>query len=102
MLEITRKASDGFNQQTSAFQKHTIGLAGETLSNTFEFGHKMARLREPHELTQAHCEFVRRQAEIVAGQTKGIADSIAKQATQLTSATVRKTAEASEARAQAA
>jgi hypothetical protein len=37
--------------------------AEETLSNTFDFLHKLVRMKDPQELAQLQSEFVSRQAQ---------------------------------------
>ena len=101
LLAIVRKAGDGLNQQASAAHHCSIAAAQETLSNVVQFGQKMARLREPQQLVQAHCDFWSRQAEIIASQTKFLGQNVAKEASEPTNETLRK-AEASRKQSEAA
>jgi hypothetical protein len=43
--------------------------AEATLSNTFDFLHRVARMKDPHELAQIQSEFVSRQAQVLGDQT---------------------------------
>ena len=47
-----------------------MSLAAETLSNTFDFAHNIVHAREPQELLQLQSEFISRQAQAVAEQSK--------------------------------
>ena len=45
LFNVTRKMAEEFDDQTSAIREHSTSLIEKTLSNTFDFGHKLARLR---------------------------------------------------------
>jgi hypothetical protein len=53
LFNVTRKMAEEFDDQTTAIREHSTSLIETTLSNTFDFGHKLARLREPQELFKA-------------------------------------------------
>jgi hypothetical protein len=100
-LTLARTAGDGFNQQASAVHRSSLAMAEETFSNVFGLGQKITRVRDPQQLIQAQSEFLSRQAEIIAAHSKEIAQNVAKETSELTSATVRQ-AEAVRKRAEAA
>ena len=96
----TRKAVDALDQQTSAIVEGSMSAAEETLSNTFDFLHKLVRMRDPQELAQLQSEFVSRQAQVLGDQAKEFgqtfmqgASEIAK-TTERTAETIRKRSEA--------
>jgi hypothetical protein len=70
LLTIARNAVRGVDQQASAICEHSMQFAEETLSNTFDFAHKLVRMKEPQEFTQIQTEFVSRQAQLLEDQTK--------------------------------
>jgi hypothetical protein len=47
LVIATRKAVDAFDQQTSAIVGRSMLAAEETLSNTFDFLHKLVRMKDP-------------------------------------------------------
>ena len=52
LLTVARNAVREVDQQTTAICQHSISLAEETLTNTFDFAHKLVRVKEPQELEQ--------------------------------------------------
>jgi hypothetical protein len=70
LLTFTRNALRSIDQQSSAICEHSIAVAELTVSNAFDFGHKMVRIREPQELAQIPSDFVSRQAQVLGDQTK--------------------------------
>ena len=58
LLTVARKAVRDVDQQTAAICEHSMTFAEETLSNTFDFAHKLMHMKEPQELAQIQCEFV--------------------------------------------
>lgn len=101
LLTFARKAGDGLNQQASAVQRCSLALTEETFSNMFGLGQKLTRVRDPQQLHQAQSDFLSRQAEIIATHSKELAQDVAKETSELTSATVRE-AETARKRAEAA
>jgi hypothetical protein len=49
LLTIARNAVRGVDQQAAAIREHSMQFAEETLSNIFDFAHKLVRMREPSE-----------------------------------------------------
>ena len=68
--KVTRRMVDDFGNQASAICENSLSLAEETMSNTFDCGFKMLRVREPQELVQVQTGFVSRQAQLIADRTK--------------------------------
>jgi hypothetical protein len=76
LLTIARNAVRGVDQQASAICEHSMQFAEETLSNTFDFAHKLVRMKEPQEFAQIQTEFVSRQAQVLGDQTKELGERI--------------------------
>jgi hypothetical protein len=87
-LMITRKAVDGMDHQWSVICKSSMLFAEQTLSNTFDFAYKLARMREPQELAQIQSDFVSRQAQIVGDQTKELGQRVAEGVNDVTKTTL--------------
>src|SRR6266516_688631 len=68
LLTIARNAVSGVDQQ-AAFIRDSMLFAEETLENTFDFAHKLVRMKEPQELSQLQTEFLNRQAKLLGDQT---------------------------------
>jgi len=62
LLSVARNAVRDVDQQATVICEHSMSFAEETLSNTFDFAHKLLRMREPQEFAQIQGEFVSRQA----------------------------------------
>jgi hypothetical protein len=72
MLTIVGKVSDGFVQQASAVQEHSVALVEEMARNAFDFGNKMIRIRSPEEWAEARSEFLSRQAQTFSECSKSL------------------------------
>jgi hypothetical protein len=70
LLSVARNAVRDLDQQTAAICEHAVSFAEETLSNTFDFAHKLLRMKEPQEFAQIQSEFVSRQAQLLGDQAK--------------------------------
>jgi phasin family protein len=101
-LTTARKAVDDLDQQACEIRERSMSLAAETLSNTFNFAHKAIRVSEPQELVQLQSEFVSRQAQALADQSKELAQTIVKGANEVGRTTTQGIAEASRKGSQAA
>jgi hypothetical protein len=101
LLALSRKAGDGLNQQASAAHRGALSLAEESFSNVFDFGHKIARVKDTQQFVQAQSDFLSRQAEIVASYSKDLSQNVAKETREMTATTVRE-AESTRKRAEAA
>jgi hypothetical protein len=102
LLTITRKAVDDMDHQAAVIREHSISLMEETLSNTFDFAHKLVQMKEPQELAQLQSEFVSRQAQVVGDQTKELGQSIAQGASEVAKTAMREAAESSRRQSAAA
>jgi hypothetical protein len=102
LLTVARKAVREVDQQTAAICEHSISLAEETLANTFDFAHKLVRMKEPQELVQLQSEFVSRQAQLLGDQTKELGQRMVKGVQDTAKATREAAAEASRRRPEAA
>ena len=69
-LRVSRKMTEDMQTQMSAIREHTTALTEQTLTNTMEYGQKLARAKEPQEIAQCQNEFMSRQAQAIADQTK--------------------------------
>ena len=76
LFKVTRKMAEEFDDQASAIREHSTSLTEKTLSNTFDFGHKLARLSGPQELVELQSEFVSRQSQAIADQTKELGQKL--------------------------
>src|SRR5215467_13541081 len=102
LLKVARSAVREVDQQTAAICEHSISLADETLANTFDFAHKLVRMKEPQELIQLQSEFVSRQARLLGDQTKELGQRMVKGVQDTAKATRAAAAEASRRRPEAA
>ena len=60
-----------------------MSLAAETLSNTFDFAHNIVHAREPQELLQLQSEFISRQAQVIAEQSKELGQTAVRRAQEV-------------------
>jgi hypothetical protein len=65
----------------------------QTLSNAFDFAHKVIRIKEPQELVQIQSDFVSRQAQVLGEQTKELGQRMMEGAQEIEKATETGTAE---------
>jgi hypothetical protein len=82
-LGFTRKMVDDFGNQASAICEHSMSLSEETISNAFDYGARLVRVREPLELPQVQIDLVSRQAQAIADQTKELNQKLVKAAEDL-------------------
>src|SRR5215469_1804080 len=75
LLTIARNAASGVDQQ-AAFIRDSMLFAEETLENTFDFAHKLVRMKEPQEFTRIQTEFFGRQAQVLAGSGQRILQDV--------------------------
>jgi hypothetical protein len=101
LLTIARNAVRGDDHQ-AAFIRGSIMFAEETLSNTFDFAHKLVRMREPQEFAQIQTEFVSRQAQVLGDQTKDLGQRIMQGVHDTAKTTLEGTVEPSRRRSEAA
>jgi hypothetical protein len=79
-LRISRKMAEDFEKQASAMREHTTALTEKTLSNTMDYGQKLARAKEPQEIAQCQSEFMTRQAQVLSEHTKIFGEKMQKAA----------------------
>jgi len=79
-LRISRKMAEDFEKQASAMREHTTTLTEKTLSNTMDYGQKLARAKEPQEIAQCQSEFMTRQAQVLSEHTKIFGEKMQKAA----------------------
>jgi hypothetical protein len=97
LLTIARNAVRGVDQQ-AAFVRGSMTFAEKTLENTFDFAHKLVRMKEPQEFAQIQTEFVSRQAQMLAGSGQKIMQDV----NDVAKATLEGAAESSRRRSEAA
>lgn len=85
LFQVNRRMIDTFGGQTSALCEHSMSLAEETLSNTLDCSAKLLRLKEPQEFTQVQTDFVSRQAQAIADQSRELNENFMKGAEGLAS-----------------
>ena len=93
LLTIARNAVPSVHRQSSAICEHSIAAAEQTLSNAFDFAHKVIRIKEPQELVQIQSDFVSRQAQVLGEQTKELGQRMMQGAQEIERATETGTAE---------
>lgn len=76
LLSVARNAVRDVDRQAAAICEHSMSLAEETMSNTFDFAHKLMRMKEPQEFAQIQSEFVSRQAQLLGDQTSELGQTI--------------------------
>ena len=94
-LQVSRKMAEDFETQAAAIREHMTSLTQKTMANTMEFGQKLASVKEPQEFAQCQSEFMARQAQTIADQTKEFGQKMQKAAQAFTSNASNAMAEAS-------
>ena len=69
-LTTARKTADSFDQQAAEVRERSMSMATDTLSNSMDFAHRALKVRQPQDLLQLQTEFVSRQAQVVAENSK--------------------------------
>jgi hypothetical protein len=93
LLTIARSAVRSINRQSSAICEHSIAATEQTLSNAFDFSHKVIRIKELRELVQIQSDFVSRQAQVLGEQTKELGQRMMEGVQGIETATEAGTAE---------
>jgi phasin family protein len=101
-LSTARDAFDGVEQHSSEIRKRLLSLTESTLGNSFEFAHKVAQARSPQELLQLESEFISKQAQLFAEQSRGITESAMRGAQDAGRTTFQRAEETSRRAAKAA
>jgi Phasin protein len=94
-MRMTRKMAEDFENQAIVMREHMTALTQKALSNTMEFGEKLAQAKEPQEFAQCQSEFLARQAQTIADQTKEFGQKMQKAAQAFTTNASNAMAEAS-------
>jgi hypothetical protein len=93
LLTIARNAVPSVHRQSSAICEHSIAAAEQSLSNAFDFAHRVIRIKEPQELVQIQSDFVSRQAQVLGEQTKELGQRMMQGAQEIEKAAETGTAE---------
>jgi hypothetical protein len=93
-LTTARDAFDGVEQQASEIRGRLLSLTEATIANNFDFALKIVQARSPQDLLQIESEFISRQAQLIAEQSKQMGESAmqgAQNVGRMTSQRVEKT-----------
>ena len=88
-LAIGKRAFENADRQTNDMNKRSMLVAEETLSNAFDFAHKLVAVRDPQQLATLQSEFVSRQAEIFAEQMKVLGQNVLQSGNEIAHASMR-------------
>ena len=97
VLTLTRKALDGFGQQASAVQNHSLAFAETTFGNAFSFGKKVLQVKEPTEFAQAQSDFLNSQAQALSDHVKKLG-SVLEEANQTANSSMQEVRETTQRR----
>jgi hypothetical protein len=101
-LTTARDAFDGVEQQASEIRGRLLSLTEATLSNSFDFALKIVQARDPQDLLQIESDFISRQAQLIAEQSKQMGESAMQGAQKVGRMTSQRMQETSRRAAQAA
>jgi len=82
-LRVSRKLTEDLEDQLCALRAHNTALTEQLFSNAMDFGQKLARAKEPQDVAQCQSEFMARQAQAIADQTKVFGQKIQHAAQEL-------------------
>lgn len=82
-MTAARSSADSIDQQASDIRERSLAMAAQTVTNSFDFAHRLLRAREPQDVLQLQSEFISRQAQTVADQAKELGQTIARDAEDL-------------------
>ena len=82
-MRVSRKLTEDLEDQLCALRAHNTALTEQLYTNAIEFGQKLARAKEPQQVAQCQSEFMARQAQAVADQTKVFGQKIQQAAQEL-------------------
>jgi len=88
-LSISKKAVESVDRQTTDVSNRSMLIAEETLTNAYDFAHKLVSVREPQQLATLQTEFVRRQAEIFADQMKDVSENMRQETADVAATSMR-------------
>jgi hypothetical protein len=69
-LTSASKTTGTIDHQVSGIRERSISLAAEALANTYDFALRVVRAKEPQEFLELQGDFLGRQLNILADQTK--------------------------------
>jgi hypothetical protein len=69
-LRVSRKMTEDLEDQLCAIRARNTALTEQMLGNAMELGQKLARAKEPQDVAQCQSEFIARQAQAIADQTR--------------------------------
>src|SRR5215472_7533268 len=55
-IATARKTADTMNNQAAEIREHSLSLANEALSNTFEFANRVMHVKDPQEIVRLQSE----------------------------------------------
>jgi len=70
LMRVSRKMAEDWEAQSKTIREQATLLTEQSVSNTMEFGQKLAQAKEPQEFVQCHSEYLARQARTLADGTK--------------------------------
>ena len=70
LMRLTRKMAEDWEAQAKTIREHSIAVTEKSVSNTMEYGQKLAKAKEPQEFAQCQSEYLARQAQTIADGTK--------------------------------
>jgi phasin family protein len=82
-LSNARKTANSFDQQAAEVRERSMSMATDTLSNSMDFAHRALKVRQPQDLLQLQTEFLSRQAQVVAQNSKMLGETIARGASEV-------------------
>jgi hypothetical protein len=94
-LRVSRKLAEDLEDQLCAIRAHNTALTEQMFTNAMDFGQKLARAKEPQDVAQCQSEFMARQAQTIADQTKMFGQKIQQAAQELVKTASGAMAEAS-------
>lgn len=74
LMRVTRKMAEDWETQAKTFREHATALTEKSVSNTMEYGQKLAQAKGPQEFAQCQSEYVARQAQTIADGTKDLTE----------------------------
>jgi len=76
LMRVSRKIAEDWETQARTVREHATSLTEKSVSNTMEFGQKLAKVKEPQEFAQCQSEYVARQAQTIADGTKDLTERV--------------------------
>src|SRR5262245_16112156 len=70
LMRVARKMAEDWETQAKTIREQAAALAEKSVSNTMEYGQKLAKVKEPQDFAQCQSEYLTRQAQTLADGTK--------------------------------